>query len=107
MKKIYLTRKETQVLRLVHSGCGCPETFTFDVFVVCVDELERKCLVCCAWAEGHYLEDVRMSDRGKAYMALNPSLRNPVDWKWIITTVFAIVGMIAGILALFIAYRAL
>lgn len=83
MQKIYLSKQEKQVLRLVHCGCGCPQSFPFDVFIVCIDELEKKRIVRCAWAEGHQLEDVSMTEYGMAYIALNPNLRNPVDWKWV------------------------
>lgn len=107
MEKIKLSRKEKQVLRLLHSGCGCPETYPFDVFASCVDTLERKGLARSAWAEGHRLEDAKITVRGKTYMCLNPSLRNPVDWRWVVTTTIAIIGASVSIIALLVACKSL
>ena len=52
---------------------------------------------------GHELEDVRITKYGKIYFATNPNLRNPIDWKWIITTIIAVASAIFGAMALFVA----
>lgn len=107
MEKIKLSRKEKQVLRLLYSGCGCPETYPFDVFASCVDTLERKGLARGAWTEEHRLGDAKITVRGKTYMYFNPSLKNPVDWKWVVTTGIAFVGLLMSIIALLIACKSL
>lgn len=103
MERIRLSKDEKTVLRLLAGGCGCPDTYPRHVFVSCVERLEMKGLAKGAWTEGHNLEAACITPQGKAYMAQNPDLRNPVDLKWIIATAIATIGAIAGVLALFVA----
>ena len=102
-EKVTLTKKEKEVLRLVASVGNCPDTYPLDVFTFCVDSLQRKGLVKGAWASGHELADVRLTDAGRSYIALNPTLQNPIDWRWIITTAVSIIAVIASIIALFLS----
>ena len=102
MKQIKLSKQEKQVLRLISSGIVCPNTYPHHIFISCVDSLERLGLVKGLWNEGHELEDVRMTKYGKIYLATNPNLHNPIDWKWNITTIIAIASAIFGAMALFV-----
>lgn len=47
--------------------------------------------------------DARITPFGREYLAMNPSLRNPVDWRWVITTAIATVAALASIVALFVS----
>ena len=94
MERIRLSKQEKQVLRLLRSGAGCPGTYPFHVFAACVYSLERKGLAKGAWAEGHKLAEACITSRGKAYLLAYPSLRNPVDWKWGITTAIVAVAVL-------------
>ena len=103
MKRIRLTRREKEVLRLLHNGCGCPDSYPFRIFAACIAELERKGLAKGAWASGHKLVSARISSFGMEYISINPRLRNPIDWKWIITTAIALEAAIAATAALFVS----
>lgn len=86
MKRIRLSSEEKTVLRMLANGFGCPDIYPRHVFVSAVGSLERKGLAQGAWTEEHDLDDARITWQGKVYLAHNPTLRNPVDWKWIVTT---------------------
>lgn len=103
MERIKLSKSEKKVLRLLLNGCACPDTYPRHVFVSCVDKLEMKGLVKGAWSEGHNLEDVRITPQGRAYVSQNPNLLNPVDWKWVIATSIAAIGLIVSVIALLVA----
>lgn len=103
MKRIRLSSEEKTVLRMLANGCGCPDIYPRHVFVSAVGSLERKGLAQGAWTEGYDLEDARITRQGKVYLAHNPTLRNPVDWKWAATTVIAALAAVAGVAALFVS----
>ena len=100
--KIYLTRKEKEVLRLVQFHEDCPDTYPSHIFSACVDTLERKGLVNARWASGHELYDVQLSELGESYLALNPQLINPINWG-VIGTINSIIATIIAIISLFIS----
>lgn len=102
MEKIKLSKDEKKVLRLLNGGCGCPDAYPWHVFAACVDSLERKGLAKGAWASGHVLVDARLTSNGEAYLALNPGLRNPVDWQMVAVAV-SVVGLAVSIVAMFVA----
>lgn len=95
MEKIHLTRREKEVLRLIGSGCIRPSTYPLHLFVSSVRTLELKGLV-----KGGLLEDARLTAYGREYLALNPLLCNPIDWKWIITTAIALAAALAAFFCL-------
>ncbi len=101
MKRIRLTKDEKQALRLLTSVGWCPDTFPFHRFALGVEGLEEKGLAMAAWASGHELVSAEITTKGEVYLALNPSLRNPVDWKWVIGTAIAL----ATLLHLLVACR--
>lgn len=100
--KIYLTRKEKEVLRLVQFHEDCPDTYPSHIFSACVDTLERKGLVKAMWASGHELYAVRLSELGESYLALNPRLTNPINWG-IVGTISSIIATIIAVMSLFIS----
>ena len=103
MERIFLSKEEKTVLRMLANGCGCPDTYPRHVFVSAVGSLEWKGLAQGAWTEGYDLDDARITRQGKVYLAQNPTLRNPVDWRWVITTAIATVAAVAGMAALFVS----
>lgn len=103
MNLIRLDKNERAVLRIIREQGNCPSVFPMHKFAACVNSLERKGLVKGAWASGHELVGARLTAQGEEYLMLNPGLRNPIDWKWIITTGIALVAAIAAIVALFVA----
>lgn len=107
MDRIRLNKDEKAVLRLLQSGVGnCPDTYPRHLFTACVNSLERKGLAKGAWATGHELEAARLTSEGAEYLALNPTLRNPIDWGKISIWVGIASAIIAAI-SLFVACRAL
>lgn len=103
MERIHLTKKERIVFRLISQGEECPNGFPSHTFSRCVRSLERKGLVKGAYESGGGVIDARLSPDGAIYLAENPKLTNPIDWKWIINTSIVAVGAIAAVLGLFIA----
>lgn len=52
--------------------------------------------------EGGEVVATSLTDRGRLYVEINPKLRNPIDWKWIITTTLLAITAVTGIIALFV-----
>lgn len=67
-----------------------------------VDKLKEKGFVHPLYVEGHQLEDLRLTDKGKAYMEQYPSLRNPIS-KETVSLIIALLSLLVGIAALFVA----
>lgn len=103
MERIKLSKDEKRVLRLVASGGLQPDTISESIFNGCVRSLEREGLVKGAYVEGGGVEAARLTSEGRLFLAENPNLRNPIDWKWWITTAIAVIGTAVAIVALFIA----
>ncbi len=103
MKRIQLTKCEKQVLRSVATGKECPNTYPRSTYIAGLAGLEREMLVAVARDDGRAVADTRLTDYGRQYIAENPGLHNPVNWKWIITTAMSATAACASIVALFIA----
>jgi hypothetical protein len=102
-----LTKDEKTVFRsIILRGNERPAGITDACFFLCVFSLHQKGLV---EAQINYNEiiDVKASYIGIAYYAENPTLRNPVDWYKIITSIALILTAIATAAALFIGCKAL
>ncbi|MCD8282055.1 MAG: hypothetical protein LUC22_02240 [Prevotella sp.] len=87
MKRIFLTEGEKKVLRMLQHNEDCGKLFHSYAFIEAVDTLQEKGFVRGAFVEGHTLEDLHLLNKGKAYLEEYPSLRNPIDWKWIISLI--------------------
>lgn len=107
MQRIRLTRNEKRVLRLLSADLWCPDTMPYHKFAEGCIGLECKGLAKCAWASVHKLVDAIITTEGKVYIAENPSLRNPVDWKLAITTAITTGTLIVSIAALLTACHAI
>ena len=101
MERIKLTKEEKQVLRLVEHYEQCPSTYPPKMFQACVYTLEQKGLVNAIWSTGHELAGAKLTYLGKAYMTVNPKLRNPIDLERI-TLAIASVSLALAIVALLI-----
>ena len=104
MERVKLSKDEKTVLRMVAAGQGaCPSEYPSHTFNASVRSLERNGLVKGAYDEGGSVADTRMTQYGRQYMAENPDLRNPVDWKWIVSITVGLIAAVAAIAALFVA----
>lgn len=106
MERVYLSKDEKVVLRMLVYTNHCTPSFPQHTFCGCVRTLEQKGLVKGAWVEGGGLEDAYITSFGKEYMAFNPSLRNPINWG-VVGTIVGIIGTITAIVALFVACEGL
>ncbi len=103
-ERIKLSKTEKRVLkRLYDYGGKAIEDFYPRDVDRCVRSLQKHHLAKGAFVEGGLLEDARITEEGKAYIRNNPKLRNPTDWKFIITTGIALMAAVAAMLALFVA----
>ena len=104
MERIKLSKDEKKVLLLFskHGENGL-DNMPRSSARRALRKLQEKKLMQVAWIEGGDYEAMRITRDGSDYMIDNPKLKNPVDWKWIITTIIAIIGVLATIALLFIA----
>lgn len=107
-RRIRLSKDAKFVLRLLNNGqCTCPKAIPFAVFNDGAHELESNHLAICHEEEDGNVEIARLTDVGKLYISQNPDLRNPVDWKWIITTTIALISAIGTTIMLLVACKVL
>lgn len=103
MKKIYLTRTEKQLLRQFKSKkVECPENMTPSDFIYTIIQLLDKDLID-AYIAFDKVKVVKLTDRGRSYMAINPKLRNPFPLRIILDSA-TIIAAIAATAALFVGY---
>lgn len=107
MQKVRLTRNEKRTLRLLAAGLWCPDSMPFHQFAAGCIGLKRKGFAQCTRVSGHELADAQITTEGETYLAINPTLRNPIEWKWIITTIITFGAFIVSVVALLTACRAL
>lgn len=103
MERIKLAKEEKEALRILHEGKINMTTDPQGSLSYGFEALERLGLARCAWSEGHVIEDVAITSKGRRYVDHNPKLRNPVDWQKILA-VASVISVIIAALALFIAY---
>jgi hypothetical protein len=103
MERIKLSKEEKQVLLHVQSNGGeQPRNVTPIMFHFCLSTLKEKGLVeFLASLSG--VVDARLTIKAQAYLEQNPKLKNPIDWKGIITLIMTAMTAIATTLALFVA----
>lgn len=107
MKRILLTCAEKEALRNIALDCSYyPDGMSEARFSACVSELERLGLVHAAWASGHEVVAVELTDFGRTYLQENPHLSNPVDWAKV-GAIAAVIGAVVAFIALFVACQTL
>lgn len=95
-----LTKEEKQAFRIVAEfGREYPATYPKHVFAASVRSIERKGLVKASYWVGGQVWNVKLTEEGKHYLAVNPNLHNPINWSLI----FAIAGLLISIIALFVS----
>ena len=78
---------------------AAPNSFPRHIYCGGVRSLELKGLVKAVYASGGDVGDAVLSSVGRAYLAENPKLTNPVNW--------GVVGTIAGVATAVMALVAL
>lgn len=108
MKRIRLTKEEKEALRILHEGKINMTTDPQRIGSLSYgfEALERLGLARCAWSEGHAIEDVAITSKGRRYVDHNPKLHNPIDWEKV-AAIAAIISVIVAVIALFIACSAI
>lgn len=81
MERIKLSKEEKVVLRLLQNTDVCLEAYPVHTFCAAVRSLQRKRLARGFWSEEAGLVAAILTEEGVIYLSVNPSLRNPVDWK--------------------------
>lgn len=103
MEKIHLSKTEKVVFRHVaEKGGKQPRDVSPVMFQYCLSTLEEKGLVCFR-ANYDEVLSAELTVKGAAYAEQNPGLRNPVDWKWIVTATLSAITALATTIALFVA----
>lgn len=104
MERIKLAKEEKEALRILHEGKINMTTDPQRIGSLSYgfEALERLGLARCAWSEGHVIEDVVITSKGRRYVDHNPKLRNPVDWQKV-AAIAAITSAIVAVIVLFIA----
>ena len=102
MERIKLTKNEKNVLRMVMTDTK-PSHYPAHLYASAVLSLERLGLVKAFWAEETDMPVcVTITNYGRAYLAENPSLRNPTNWT-AITAIATSITAVLALIALFIA----
>lgn len=104
MERVRLSKDGKRVLRMVAAGqCACPAVFPRHAFNAAVRSFDRIGLVRAMYAEGGEVVDAKPTPEARQYLAENPGLRNPVDWRWVVTSAIGILGLAASVIALLVA----
>lgn len=105
MDKIKLNKNQKLILKSLRNGdyqASIPDRDIDDIFVL--KELNLITAIEVSDKSGRTLICPELTDRGKAYMASNPRLKNPTIWddkKYIINTIISVAALIVAIIALF------
>lgn len=104
MERIKLAKEEKEALRILHEGKINTATDLQRISSLSYEfeTLEQLGFARCAWTEGHAIEDVAITSKGRRYVDHNPKLHNPIDWEKILA-VASVISVIIAALALFIA----
>lgn len=62
-------------------------------------ELEKHSFAICHCESNGDVIIVKLLTDGKLYIADNPSLQNPFDWKWLIPLAVSIISIILSLIA--------
>ena len=103
MERIRLTKEEKHVLLHVSEyGEKQPRDTSLLVFLHSLSTLQEKQLVVF---KANYDEVIRASltVKGAAYLELNPKLKNPIDWKYIILAVLSAITAVSTAMTVYIS----
>lgn len=100
MEKIYLTDNAKNILLSLKKDENFMPKESDDNDIILLEQEEL--LHAERTMDG--LAYIELTDKGKAYMHVNPKLKNPSIWddkKYIITTIIAVIALIVSIISLF------
>lgn len=100
MEKIYLTDNAKNILLSLQKDDNFMPKESDDNDVILLEQEEL--LHAERTMDG--LAYIELTDKGIAYMHVNPKLKNPSIWddkKYIITTIIAVIALIVSIISLF------
>ena len=101
MKKIRLSSKEKQVLRmLINSRNKELENKPNNKIIYAIDLLEKKGLINVIRLTDGTIWNIKISNVGKSYIKGNPKLINPINWKYIFEIIALIISLISLLLML-------
>ena len=105
MAKIKLSKNQKSILNSLRDGdypSLIPDKDADDIFVL--KEFELITAIEVSDKSGRMLICPDLTDRGRAYIACNPTLKNPTIWddrKYIINMIISVAALIVAIIALF------
>ena len=105
MDKIKLSKNQKVILNSLRDGnysASIPDKDIDDIFVL--KEFNIITAIEVSDKSGQLLICPELTDRGKAYIGSNPTLKNPRIWddkKYIINTIISVAALIVAIIALF------
>lgn len=100
MERVKLTKTEKRIFhQFAHYGNDYLSEANKDEVRTALRSLHEKGLVRCAFIEGGNIEDVRLTNAGRDYLADNPELRNPVPWTLVWAAVAAFATVITAVVA--------
>lgn len=108
MERIKLAKEEKEAFRILYEGKINTATDLQRISSLSYEfeTLEQLGFARCAWTEGHAIEDVAITSKGRRYVDHNPKLHNPIDWEKV-AAIAAIISVIVAVIALFIACSAI
>lgn len=106
MKKIKLSKHSKIVLRLLcNEAYERPQDINRREYNAAINELENLGLVYALREGGGAIVAARLTEDGKQYIAINPALSNPINWKSLIQTLITLLSLLTSLAALFVACR--
>lgn len=103
MDRLRLSKDERVVLRQISLGLKDSSlTMSEDRYRLACINLDRLRLIRVAWLEGYHILSVSLTEYGVSYLAWNPRLRNPINYKKLMFIV-ACVSLVASTVVAVIA----
>ena len=101
MIKIHLSRYEKEVLRLVSYGVGsCPDSYPPHIFNSAISTLNRYRLIETIYDDIGILIYAEPTIEARILLAVNPSLRNPIDFQMAIPIAVAVLSITISLIVI-------
>ena len=103
MDRLQLSKEERIVLRQISLGWKDSSlTMSEDRYRLACINLERLGLIRVAWLTGYQILSASLTEYGVSYLAWNPRLRNPINYKklmFIVACVSCVGSIVVAIIA--------
>lgn len=100
MEKIKLSSREKKVFRMVANGIKeCPEHFPIHKFIPALRVLESHKLIKVTWVSDDIPWVIAMTKYGRAYLAENPTLSNPINWEAVGIGISILIAIFSALLS--------